>query len=520
MDLRLLAKQAVNECSSKETTAHHGGRTGRAFWNAEATQFMYVPAFQFAPIPGCRRYLYEAVDELGKVHTFEGHKSCELLTPIWKEILEGVVQLHVTALNPDGSVMYPVGTRTFFRVAPFDGMTPMPACSYRECVARAFEYLKKQDFVRHWLEYGTPDPHYDLNVYPSKMVGALVLAMLSYADMYPDQSEIAVKTAERAADFVLAITPNGDEPLKGLPPTYYLDFCKDPEKCGIFTNNWRFAAQRSGTMMMYYPATMGNAYLALEKRTGKKKYLDAALTIGEYFFKNVENNGTWYAIRSCETGEPIVPQYIVPNQHIMDFLSGLHERTNDEKWKKLADGAITYVENTVLRDFCWEAQFEDTNLFYNYHNLSHYGPDTLIKYYCCNYSKDEKKMAVAEDLMRFVEDQFVIWHRPAPWNDCDYNTSIWHTPAGLEQYVWHMPIDDSTSSIALAFYSMYKAGRGDLYLAKARALVDQITVMQHEDGKIPTHWMNCQQAEDNFWLNCMCGSIMALSILSEADSIR
>lgn len=86
--------------------------------------------------------------------------------------------------------------------------------------------------------------------------------------------------------------------------------------------------------------------------------------------------------------------------------------------------------------------------------------------------------------------------------------------------VWHVPIDGSTVGIALTFYAMYRAGRGELHLAKALALADQVTIMQHADGKIPTHWMNCRKAEDNFWLNCMCFSMLGMSRLSEIDENR
>ena len=62
---------------------------------------------------------------------------------------------------------------------------------------------------------------------------------------------------------------------------------------------------------------------------------------------------------------------------------------------------------------------------------------------------------------------------------------------------------------------MYKAGGGDLYLAKARALMDQMTRMQREDGRIPTHWMNTEEAEKNFWFNCMFYSCRVLEMMAE-----
>ena len=130
-------------------------------------------------------------------------------------------------------------------------------------------------------------------------------------------------------------------------------------------------------------------------------------------------------------------------------------------------------------------------------------------------------MELARELMRFAEDQFVIWKRPYPWahasNDggTPYDTSIWHTPCALEQYGWYVPIDDSAASIALGFFTLYKAGCGELYLAKALALADQLTRVQHENGQIPTHWMNTENAEQNFWFNCMFHSCRILEILSE-----
>ena len=96
-----------------------------------------------------------------------------------------------------------------------------------------------------------------------------------------------------------------------------------------------------------------------------------------------------------------------------------------------------------------------------------------------------------------------------------YDTSLWHTPCALEQYGWYVPIDSSASGIARGFLAMYKAGLGSLYLAKARALMDQMTRVQHEDGKIPTHWMNTEDAEKNFWFNCMFHTCRTLEIMSE-----
>ena len=525
MALTELARQALEECCDPKTTVRYGAQRGRPFWNVESTMFMYVPAFHFTAIRGCGRYRYTAVDETGAAHTFESDSCCALLTPIWRDLPEGVVRLTVTALNPDGGEYALAGARTFFRHAPFPGETPPAVRSYRECAAKAYRYAMAQPFVRHWLNFGTPDPAYDLNSYPSKMIGRLVPAMLSCARLCPEEAEDALRVAVSAANYLISITPRGGAPLADLPPTYYLDFCPDPKKYGVLTANWRAATAHNGTVMMIYPAQAGRMYLELERATGDARYLEEALRIGRYYLDNVEPNGSWYLVRSCETGLPLSGNYVAPMDTVVPFLAGLYQRTGEERWKALCDGAVDYVIRTQLATYNWEGQFEDSPLSANYYNLTQFGPVALARYLAKYHAEDPDKLETAKELMRFVEDQFVLWKRPYPWphpapdQDEPYDTALWHTPAGLEQYGWYVPIDDSTASAALGFLSLYQAGCGKLYLAKARALADQITRMQHEDGKIPTHWMNTPAAERNFWFNCLFATCEALEILSEYEDV-
>ena len=522
LDRKKLAEQAFEECCSAETTVRFGDRRGRPFWNAEATQFMYVPAFRFTAIRGCHRYRYTAKDERGDIHSFEAKDCCSLLTPIWAELPEGVVQLTVTALDKDGGDYAVVGARTFFRLAPFPEETPPAVRSYRDSAVMGYRYAMSQGFVKHWLEHGVPDPYYDLNVYPSKMISTLVDAMILYAKLCPEEAADAMKIAVKAADFLISITPRGGAPLADVPPTYYLDFCPDPEKYRIFTPNWRAAEAHAGTVMMIYPAQTGLAYLKLEKATGDGKYLEEAVRIGRFYLKTVEPNGSWYLVRSCKTGEPLSKNYVAPIEKVVPFLDALYSRTGDDCWRKLRDNAVEYVFASQLSSYNWEAQFEDTMLSSDYVNLTHYAPTALASY-LAGRRGDKNSLELAKELMRFAEDQFVIWRRPAPWShgspvsDTPYDTSIWHTPAAIEQYRWYVPIDASTASVALGFLNLYRAGCGDLYLAKARALTDQLTIMQREDGKIPTHWMHTPEAEANFWFNCMLESCRTLSIMSEYE---
>lgn len=503
--------QAAAECASEKTSAHHGGGEGRPFWNPHAIQFMYAPSFHFTTLPGITRYLYKAEDETGKIHTFEAETASAILAPIWADIPEGVVKLSVSALDDDGNEIGLAGARMFFRLAPFPADLPDAVRPYGEAAAKAFDYAMSQSFIRHWLEKGTPDPDYDLNVYPSKMISSIIDAMIYYAKVCPDKEADAIQVAKNCADYLMGITPR-EGVMKNVPPTYQVNFRPNPEKRKNAT-----AMDRINWVMMIYPAHVGKSYLNLEAKTGEKKYLDEALKIGEHYKENVQENGSWFLIRDINTGELLSPNYCEPLEKIVPFLMALYERTGNGEWKALADGAIHFVETNELKTYEWEAQFEDSTCSANYSNLTHYGASAMVRYYTKYFSDDEEKMKIADDLMRFIEDQFVIWKRPSPWNRDHLDTSIYHTPCGLEQYLWYVPIDASTGDIINTFLAMYKAGRGELHLEKAKALADSLTRIQREDGYMPTHWMSEEHlGEKWFWINCHFVSASALTELSEA----
>lgn len=518
-----LDELAFEECCDPKTTVRYGDGHGNPFWNINSTIFMYVPAFFFTGIPNCKRYRYDAVDENNIKYSFETDDCCSLLTPIWRKLpMDGLVRLTVTALNNDGSDYAIVGARTFFKHSPFTTDYPKKTKSYKDAAILGYKYAIKQPFVQHYLEYGTPDPYYDLNIYPTKMISSLVRAMISYSRLFSVNKDTAMKIAVSAADYLIGIT-NRKGPLANLPPTYHTGFCPDPDKYGIKTPNWYNSYERFGTMMMIYPAQAGSMYLELEQATANKKYFDEALKIGDYYLNSALDNGTWYLIRSEETGENLSENYIAPMDHVVPFLMALYERTGDERYRIQCEKAVKYVCDTQYKTYNWEGQFEDAALSVNYSNLTHYGAISLSKYYANYYATDAKRIQAAKELMRYAEDQFVIWKRPYPWAHrapqgvAPYETSLWHTPCALEQYWWYVPIDASTSNLALGFLTLYKAGCGELYLAKAKALTDQLVNVQREDGQIPTHWMVKDDKEWNFWYNCMFMSCRTLGIMSEYE---
>lgn len=506
-------------CAEKKDSRYYTASSReKPFWNAEAIQFMYAPAFQFQPIPGCKKYLYEIKDEAGGSHCFFAASACASLSPVWDNISEGITELEVYSSDSEGNKKYKIGARTFFRLAPFSDDLPKADCSYRECALKAFDFMFNDRIIRHWLDFGTPDPQYDLNVYPSKMVASVISSMLQYGKFCPERSADCLKIAENAADWLISITEPDTAPLAGLPPTYYTAFREKDDTMSDLT-----AADRSDTIMMFYPASAGRAYLLLEKETGKKKYLDAAYRIAEYYRDNILESGSWYLVVSRLDGKPVTENLCMPTNYILEFLSGIYERTGEKIWKELADRGLAYIENGALATYHWEGQFEDSVLSLNYSNLAHGDCDQLIRYYASHHPDDEEKMLCARELMQFAEDQFVVWKRPCPWNKDDFDISCWPTPCGLEQYNWYVPVDGSTANIALSFLAMYKATGEKIYLSKARALMNTLTRVQNKrNGRIPTEWIKPGFIEktgdkEEIWINCLLYSACALMEMAEYE---
>lgn len=514
------AKQAFLECNSEECSPRPGGIDGRPFWNVNSTKFMFAPVLQFPEGPSGCTYLYTAKDIEGKVHSFKSDTREVSLAPVWSEIPEGFVELKAEAVDADGKVRELIGERRFFKCASFPGRSAYPkkACSYRECALKALRYVYEDPMVQHWLIHGVPDPDYAHNAYPSKMIASIIRAMVYYAKLEPSNAENAIKLARRAADYLLSITPDGDAALAGLPPTYSFDGLNEE-----VVNKVAPAAKGClGTTMMIYPVSAGIGFLTLFDATGDEKYFNAALSIAEYYKANVLPCGSWYLLYDCKTGKPLSENICIEFRFI-NFFHTLYEKTGNEDWHKLELGHFDYITKECLETYKWEGQFEDVKVSGNYLNLTHFAADNMIAYISNYLSNDEKKVNEAVELMRYVEDQFVLWGRYPDW---EWIKEPHHTPAGLEQYYCYAPIDSSTAMIMNTFVNMYLLKKDRLYLEKALTLGDAITRMQvEESGKIPTFWIgeNCSYGHFNFWINCQIGTafnMLKLAELTEAEGIE
>ena len=235
--------------------------------------------------------------------------------------------------------------------------------------------------------------------------------MVYYSRLEPKEAGNALELARRAADYLLSISFGKGHPLEGLPPTYSFEGL-DAEA----VNRVAPAAKDCvGTMMMIYPVSAAIAYLTLADATGDNKYFDAALKIAEYYKKTVLPSGSWYLLYDCESGKPLKDNVCVDFKFV-NFFHMLYEKTKDACWHELEIGCYKYITERCLSTYNWEGQFEDVAVSGNYRNLTHFTANNLIMYVSKNLRDDEVMTEEAKDLIRFVEDQFVVWGEYPKWN--------------------------------------------------------------------------------------------------------
>ena len=496
---------------------------GGLHWNTHSEWFTYPPSLPFAPVEGASSYRISVIDDVGGRWTLVSSRPDEPLTNVWPKMATGYFDVCCRAFDAKGAAVGGVQANRWWKLAPFrPGAYPAAARSYAESAAKIYEYVFNMPATRRFLRTGRPDPEYQLNSYPTKMHSGLIKAMVRYAKAVPAHAEDAMKVARNAADYLISISEGEGRPLAGFPPTYEAN--EEYRKCK--------AGKYAGQTMLTYPQEAGSAYLELYEASGEAKYLSAARAIADRYLALQGADGTWPLKLYLKDGSPVVPNRCLPLD-IIGFLESLNDVTKDDRYRAAADRAYAYVENGPVRNWNWEGQFEDVDPTARYHNLTEHPACSTAIYLLKRFPGDAEKLALARELVRFAEDQFVCWERPCHADGSgirtgdpryDQGSSVqrylsWLVfPCVTEQYNWNIPVDASCSKVIRTYLALYRATKDPLDLAKAKALGDALTRAQQPEGRIPTQMAEYNRVDPGEdWTNCMIWGAVALEELAAAE---
>ncbi len=471
----------------------------RPFWNDYAVRFIYAPAFDFKPLEGAKHYKYTAINKSdGSTAQFEDAEPTAALSPIWLEINPGRISLKVEGIGPDGKVVGVAGTRDFVKSPPYNGPYKQRAAEYKECAIASLAAQFNSTKFQNVLKNGRPDYNF---VFPCKFMNGLTTGMLIYSKYTSsaEERDQAIKMAQLSIDFLLELTEKDGTPLAGWPPTYWNGYLPDDPM---------FTRQR---IMTLYPACAAQTYLDMYDFTKERKYMSAALTVADTYSRLQLENGVWYQLMDPITGESSSPNILIPTR-VIAFLDRLKESYGITKYEAMRERAFNWIMENPMKTYNWQGQFEDVDPKPPYVDQSNPDATEISILLFKGSDKNPEYLEMAKELLRFAEDQFVVWDRRDAV--ARYN---WAIPGALEQYVCYTTINGSNCSFINAYIAAYEATKDPIYKEKAISLANTLTVAWKDFGEqeIPT-WMQYGE-ESNNWINC---SLISSQTLLELDKLK
>ena len=475
------------------------------FWNRYARQFVYAPAFDIdgwrtGKVGGYRFTVHSETS--GKNYVFEAEQPFAPLSPIWNDLPVGPATLSVEALDTGGKVYGVAGARSFYRMPVFAGPYGKPDKSYAESAKWALQFQFNQAHYQGWKEGKRVDHLF--NCYPNKMMSAVVLGMIRYSKLTgkPSESKDALMMATSAARCLISISYPKGSTTEYWPPTY--DLNTKTAKEGM---TWM--AERGQNIMTIFPADSGIAYLDLYDATGEKEFLDAAKRIADTYRKLQLPNGTWPLLISMKTGKANGDNVAIPAVAIL-FLDRLAIQYGATEYDDTCKRAVEWMLKNPMRTYLWQGQFEDIFPTAGYVNLSHKGALGFACYLFNHAGGNPEYVKMADELLRFSEDQFVVWEPCGPKENRV-------TPSALEQYQCYAPIVSTMARFIRTWTLGYKCTGNQEYLAKAQSLANSIVGFQARNGgQYHTYMFLTGNKKNRNWDNAATEAAMALMDLSAA----
>lgn len=476
----------------------------RPFWNNFSSRFIYPPAFEMPKVDGATQYQFTLQCADGKDRTFKADTPNAALTPVWADVPEGYVKATIDGIDASGKVMGRSGVREFYRSPGFDKPMKLSADQYLQSARTGLKAIVEADHVKHWLTDGKPDPTYRLYCYPSKVFGGLMRGTVAYSKIAekPEDRERAIEIARKVADHLISISVPDDAAFPGFPPTYALNVDKPYKQAEEGVANHK--------LMIPSAADTALGHLDLYDATHDDRYLSAARKIVATYAKTQESDGTWPLLADYQTGKVLADQRTVPTW-IIWLIDRMGRDYGVKDYESVRDRAWDWIERNPRKTYQWDGQFEDVKAHAPYSNLAREQACDVAVMLMNNADGHPERIAEAEELLRFAEDQFVIWEqvkRPDDWKKATKrgNPVKWMPPCVLEQYAVYSPVARSSAIVINTYLTAYRVTGKKTYLDRARSLASGLVHAQewstenlHTNGEIPT-WIMVMQTPVN-WLN-------------------
>jgi len=463
-----------------------GGTLGRTGWNQHAQQFIFSPTFWVKPVNGANSYVATIQNRTGRTsHTATSWRSETIdmveeekgapyktrnmreeavaidLADIWDRLpATDSYVAWIDAVGTEGESLGRTHAFVFHKPAKFDGLTFDPACGYLESTRKNFKRLLAQ--CREDAANGLPPlGEYRMSVqFPTRIYCQVADGFLAYAELgadSPQEKQEAISVATYFGQELLNIRlEKGD--YKGLTRTHTEAWKKG--------KNW-FQPNRGGMA--------GTTFLKLHKATGDKKFLDAAIQVAQTLKSTQLGDGRW-VYRVNEKTDEVTNDYTSDLSEIILFLDKMVEEEGHKEFTDSRDRVVKWMLDNPVKTVHWPNAYEDTAHRPAYLNLQHWDVEYFIRHLVRHATPENGYLKVAEDLGKWVEDQFVIWETS--------DLPMWMGPGAKEKYGFRKL--DVCGPLLRMYQDLHEGTSNSLYLDKAKMIANALTRYQLPNGFYPT----------------------------------
>ena len=416
------------------------------------------------------------------------------LDAIWSDLPLGILQLTGRAFDVAGELL---------GVTPLKTLVKGP--DWNDHVSAALEYQTTGAGVIDYLCHGLPmaphhpnDPAYmwhasvrpvggemgtDLQ-FPALCYSSLIKLFLTGSRLGLGDDLIA--RSRRLADFLIDHPMVSAGPLANLPMS-----TMGQDGAGGLHEKDRTTLVRIGWT--------GCMMLDLADATGEQRYLDYAHHLGEVLLAAQRADGSWpYRVRLSDAA--VVESYTAAGTMALLLFERMLESADDPRYAPAFERGLAWVLANPVRTGLWQQMYEDVPSLEPYDNLEQWA--ALETAMLLLRRKRSNAVAIAQKLVRYVEDQFVLFgdeaSLPVPY--CP------STPAVLEQYRCYWPMDFHTSNYVRAALALYRATDNITWAHKAVASANTIVHCRRPDGRLSTLVPDRRLGTTppfTDWFNCM-----------------
>jgi hypothetical protein len=479
-------------------------------WNAYSVQFIDPPVFRLLPLPGTK--VYRAVVERdGKTWQVEAAAPRLDLASIWPRVPAKAFTLTLTWLDATGHVLAEENSRRI-KAPDWSGLHEPPAdwtaaadenIAYLIRVADAGRAPYREPGVPVWIwSAASPCPEptraslgpgFDIPAYreyfayrhrlwpeghgesyPGCIVPAIITGMLAHARAGRPQADRALALARAAGDWTLAHRLPDSGPLPLFP-------------FSTIAGGKYFGGIEAHNVIPLRASWIGLSLVKLFEATNDRRYLDYAAHIAKVTAGFQAPDGS-FPYRVDPRDGKVTEAFCTGGIQFTLLVDALapHGAAGPDLLMA-SERAVQWMIAYPAQTNNWQGGYEDIAEARPYRNLTHWEAQLLIWYLCRHADRDPSYLPLARRLLRFVEDQFVLFGPESEAHPVPVKG-----PLVFEQYACWWPMEGHTGYYIQSLLALHRATGDRAFLDKAEAAANAICAQQFADGSISnwgTRWL-------------------------------